>query len=297
MTPKMRKLMAIGVLAGLWLAGASVFTVSEIEQVLIVRLGAPTGVITAPGLQVKVPLIDSVISYDARLLILTPPTEQVILGDQKRLEVKTYTRYRIQDPLRFYQSVRSLEMAQPQLTQILSSALRREMGQVMLHALLSEERKEIVERIQTEVTEKAKELGIDVVEVRVHRADLPLETSQAIYDRMKSERQREAKELRAQGFEWAQQIQAKAERERTVLLSEAERQSKITRGEADAQASRVLANAYSQDPQFYKVYRSLQTYRQALAESGPTMVLSPDSEFLRVLKTGPGQSSSHAPRP
>ena len=158
----------------------------------------------------------------------------------------------------------------------------------MLKALLSDQRPAIVQRIQSEVMEKAKPLGLEVAEVRFHRADLPFETSQAIYDRMKSERQREAKELRAQGFEWAQQIQAKAERERAVLISDAQRQSKITHGEADAKANQIFAQAFGRDPQFYKFYRTLQTYRQALADAAPTLVLSPDTAFLKDFKLGPG---------
>ena len=270
-----------------WLLSGMLYTVREGEQVLVVRQGAPIGVITEPGLKLKVPLIDSVTYYEARLLTLEPPPEQVILGDQKRIVVQAYARYRISNPLRFNQSVRTLELAAPQLGQIVSSSLRRVLGQIMLPSLLSAQRAKIVDAIQFEVTDKAKGLGIEVAEVRLHRADLPLETSQAIYDRMKSERQREAKELRAQGFEWAQQIQAKAERERTVTLSEAQRQSKITRGEADAAANSILTKAFEEDPAFYRLYRSLQTYRQALAESGGTLVLSPDTAFLRALKTGP----------
>ena len=270
-----------------WLLSGMLYTVREGEQVLVVRQGAPIGVITEPGLKTKVPLIDSVTYYEARLLTLEPPPEQVILGDQKRIVVQAYARYRISNPLRFNQSVRTLELAAPQLGQIVSSSLRRVLGQIMLPSLLSAQRAKIVDAIQFEVTDKAKGLGIEVAEVRLHRADLPLETSQAIYDRMKSERQREAKELRAQGFEWAQQIQAKAERERTVTLSEAQRQSKITRGEADAAANSILTKAFEEDPAFYRLYRSLQTYRQALAESGGTLVLSPDTAFLRALKTGP----------
>lgn len=277
----------------LWLLSATMFAVGEVEQALIVRLGAPVGAVTTPGLHLKFPLIDSVIYYDARLLTMEPPTEQVILGDQKRIEVQTYTRYRIQDPLRFYQTVRTISQAGPQLTQLVSSSLRRELGQVTLSALLSDKRTRIVDSIFKEVASKTSELGIETVEVRFRRADLPLETSQAIYDRMKSERQREARELRAQGFEWAQQIQAKAERERTVLLSEAQREAKITRGQADAEANQILANAFDKDPQFFRLYRSLQTYRNALAESSPTLVLSPDTEFLRHLKAGPGAAVQH----
>lgn len=293
MSNKLRIILGCGVFFILWLLSSTLYTVTETQQALIVRLGAPIGAVTEPGLKFKLPLVDLVIYYDARLLTLEPPSEQVILGDQKRIEVQTYTRYRIANPLRFYQALRTLDQASPQITQLVSSSLRRELGQVMLRSLLSEERPLIVEHIQKEVAEKAKPLGIEIVEVRFHRADLPLETSQAIYDRMKSERQREAKELRAQGFEWAQQIQAKAERERTIILSEAQRQSKITRGHADAQANNILAEAFNQDPQFYKLYRSLQTYRQALAESGPTVVLSPDTEFMRNFKMGPSTSSKH----
>ena len=270
-----------------WLVSSTLYTVREGEQVLVVRQGAPIGVITEPGLKVKIPLIDSVTYYEARLLTLEPPPEQVILGDQKRIVVQAYARYRIANPLRFNQSVRTLDLAAPQLGQIVSSSLRRVLGQVMLPSLLSAQRAKIVAAIQSEVSDKARGLGIEVAEVRLHRADLPPETSQAIYDRMKSERQREAKELRAQGFEWAQQIQAKAERERTVTLSEAQRQSKITRGEADAAANSILTKAFEEDPAFYRLYRSLQTYRQALADAGATLVLSPDTAFLHSLKTGP----------
>ncbi|MGD0641878.1 MAG: SPFH domain-containing protein, partial [Roseiarcus sp.] len=149
------------------------------------------------------------------------------------------------------------------------------------------------------VEAKARPLGVEIDEVRFHRADLPLETSQAIYDRMKSERQREAKELRAQGFEWAQQIQAHADRDRTIILSEAQRAATISRGEGDAEANRLLADSFNKDPKFYQFYRALQTYRQALANSGPTLVLSPDADFLRVLKEGPqgAAAGSAAPAP
>ena len=271
----------------LWALSVSTYVVSETEQALIIRLGAPVGVVRVPGLQFKVPFVDAVNLYDARQLLLEPPVEQVILGDQKRLEVQTYARYRIADPLRFYQSLRTPEQANAQLGQLVSSSLRKELGQVNLPALLSAERPRIVARIEAEVQLKAKSLGVDVSEVRFRKADLPLETSQAIYERMKSERQREAKELRAQGAEWAQQIQSKADKERTAILSEAQRTAKISRGQADAQANQILSDAFGHDPQFYRLYRSLQTYRQALADSGPTLFLSPDTAFLRDLKNGP----------
>jgi len=277
----------IGALAGLWLASSSFYTLPEGQKALVIRLGAPIDVDEQPGLKLKLPMVDSVQYYDTRLQTLAPPPEQVILGDEKRLEVETYTRYRIANPLRFYQSLRTEEQASAQLAQLVGSSLRRELGKVMIHSLLSEERGHIAERIQYEVAERARPLGVEVKEVRLHRADLPLETSQAIYDRMKSARLQEAKQLRAQGAEWAQQIQAKADSERTVILSEAQRQSAIVRGEADAQANQILARAFGKDPKFYKFYRSLQTYRQALAESGATLVLSPDSALLRDFKAGP----------
>ena len=287
----------IAAFVGLWLVAASLYTVAEGEQVLVVRQGKPIGVVTEPGLQLKVPLLDTLTYYDARLLTLEIPAEQVILGDQKRIVVEAYARYRIVNPLRFNESVRTLELATPQLQQIVSSSLRRVLGQVQLPSLLSVQRTRIVASIQDEVSDKAKPLGIDVAEVRLHRADLPAETSQAIYDRMKSERQREAKELRAQGAEWAQQIQAKADRERTVALSAAQRQATIVRGEADATANLILASAFDSDPSFYRLYRSLQTYRQALANAGGTLVLSPDSAFLRALKFGPDDGASAAKKP
>lgn len=286
----MKRTLAIAMAAvaiGLWIAFSSLYVVSEAEQALIVRLGRPIGVVLQPGLGVKLPWIDSVIRYDTRLLSLDAPAEQVILGDQKRLEVDTYTRFRIAEPLRYYQALRTVELGRSQLGQIVSSSVRRELGKVMLTALLSEERDRIVANIKSEVTEKARALGIEVTDVRLHRADLPAETSQAIYDRMKSERQREAKELRAQGFEWAQQIEARADRDRTVLLAEAQQHARILRGEGDAIAGKLFADAFGKDPKFFAFYRSLQTYRQALANAGPTLILSSDQQFLRYLDRGP----------
>ena len=281
---------SVACLVVVWGMSMTAYVVSETEQALIIRLGAPAGVITTPGLKFKVPLIDAVNLYDKRQLLLEPPVEQVILGDQKRIEVQTYARYRIADPLHFYQSLRTVDQANAQLGQLVSSSLRRELGQVNLPSLLSEDRTKIVARIQAEVQQKAQSLGVEVSEVRFRKADLPLETSQAIYERMKSERQREAKELRAQGAEWAQQIQSKADKEKSAILSEAQRIAKISKGQADAQANQILSDAFGRDPQFYRLYRSLQTYRSALAESGPVLFLSPDTEFLKDLKSGPNPS-------
>ncbi|NVZ67668.1 protease modulator HflC [Pseudomonas costantinii] len=286
------KWMAVGLaVVALWALASSAYVVDESQQALIIRFGAPMGLAGEPGLKFKVPFSDSLVFYDSRLQTLLSPAEQVILGDQKRIEVETFTRFRISDPLRFYQAVGTLDQANAQLTQMVSSSVRRELGEITLRSLLSPARRDEVAIIEKDVADKARSLGIEVTEVRLHRADLPFEASQAIYDRMKSERQREAKELRAQGFEWAQQIQAKADRDRTVLLSEVQRQAAITHGEADADANQILSAAFSKDPAFYKLYRSLQTYRQALAESQPMLVLTPDADFLKQFQTGPAAVS------
>ena len=282
-----RTMMIAAAAIGLWLTSASLYTVDETQQGLVVRLGKPVGDVGGPGLKLKMPFIDTVLFYDTRLLSLEPPADQIILGDQKRIEVDTYTRYRIADCLKFYQSVRTIDQARAQMTQLVSSSVRRELGRVPLHNLLTDERNRIEGEILKEVSSKAAALGLDVSEVHIHRADLPFETSQAIYDRMKSEREREAKELRAQGYEWAQQIQARANRDKAVILSDAQRNSKVTRAQGDAEAGQIYADAFGRDPQFYKFYRSLQTYRQALAETNPTLILSPSAEFLRTLNTGP----------
>ena len=279
--------LALGLLLALAVVGGlSLFTMDQTEQALVVRLGRPVNVQHDAGLHAKVPFIDTVIFYDTRLLPLEPPLEQIILGDQKRLEVQVYARYQITDPLLYYQSVRTSEQARSQLMQIVSSALRRALGQVKLTALLSEERRHISDIILQESIDKSKPLGIAVADVRIRRADLPPETSQAIYDRMKSERQRQAKELRAQGFEWAQQIQSRADRDRTVILSEAQRQSLTTRGQGDAEANRIYAQAFGRDPKFFAFYRAMQTYRQALADSNPTLVLTPNSDLLKYFGNG-----------
>jgi membrane protease subunit HflC len=283
-----RLLIGLAALAFLiWLAMASLFTIGQSQQALVVRLGQPVAALTDPGLHLKAPLIDTVQYYDNRLLQLEPGVQQIILGDQKRIEVETYARFRIVDPLRYFQSVGTDEQARSQLSQMISAYLRRELGQVMLPALLSQQRDAITEKIRAAVASDAKPLGIEVVDVRIRRADLPVETSQAIYDRMMSERNREAKELRAQGFEWAQQIRAKAEHDRTVLLSEAQRDARNTRGQGEAEANRISAAAFGKDPAFYDLYRTLQAYRTALAPGAPTVMLSPASSFMRYFQAGP----------
>ena len=279
----------IGALLVAWIGSSAFYILPEGRDALVLRFGAPVGVHRSAGLKFKLPLVDTVQVYDARLQLLAAPAEEVILGDQKRLEVETYTRYRIADPLRFFQTVRSDDQAQLQLGQLVSTSLRGELGTVNIQSLLSNDRRAVVARIARKVETGAASLGVKVEEVRLHRADLPLADSQAIYARMRSDRQQEAKELRGEGAEWAQKIEAEADRKRTEILSAAERQSDVIRGQGDAKANTILGKAFGKDPKFYHFYRSMQTYGHALAKSGATLVLTPDSAVLRDLKHGPDQ--------
>jgi membrane protease subunit HflC len=296
MMSRLRIAVAIAGAVALWLASDSFYVTNETQEVLLVRQGLPLGAIAEPGLRFKLPFLDSAIVFDKRNLVLQSPTEQIILGDQKRIEVETYTVYRISDPLQYYQTLRTVEEGRLQLAQLVSSSVRRELGQVKLDALLSDERNRIVNDIRQEVSTRTRGLGMEVLDVGLHRADLPADTSQAIYDRMKSERQREAKELRAQGYEWAQAIQAKADGERTVLLAEAQRKARVLRGEGDAQANDLFITAFGDDPEFFALYRTLQTYRQALAAAAPTLLLSADANFLKYLFSGPPSAAPTAPK-
>lgn len=277
-------------LVALLVANSALYIVTQGEQALVLRFGAvadPENPIKGPGLHFKKPFIEDVVRYDARLLDVDPPAEQVILADQKRIEVDTYARFRISNPLLFYQAVRNEEGARARIREIVNNSLRRVLGNVMLPSVLSAEREQIMKEIQTQVTEASRSLGVDVVDVRLRRADLPAETSQAIFRRMESERQREAAEARAQGYERAQQIRAAADRERTVILAEAQRQGQILRGEGDAGANKVYAEAFSADPVFFAFYRSLSAYRQALGEANTTYLLSPDSDFFKYFHSAP----------
>jgi len=263
------------------LAFSSIFTVHQTKQVLLLQFGEPIRTIKEPGLNFKLPFLQNVVEYERRILSFDPPAETVILSDQKRMIVDAFVRYQIDDALKFFQTVRSESGVLSRLNGVVDSSLRQVLGNVSLLTVLSEERTLIMNKIKIRVNEVAKRFGIKIVDVRLRRADLPDQAAQAIYARMRSEREREAREARAQGFEKAQQIRASAERERTVLLAEAEKQSEITRGIGDKTAIRVYADAFGPDPEFYAFYRSMQAYRKAFADDDTTMVLSPDSEFFR----------------
>jgi len=277
-----------GIAAALFiLLSSSLFVVTQGEVALVLRFG-PEDPVKQAGLHIKLPLIDDVVRFDARLLDVDPPAEQVILADQKRIVVDSYTRFRIRDPLQFYQAVRTEEVARARLREIVNNANRRVLGSAMLPSVLSPEREQIMKEIQKQANEAAKPLGIDVVDVRIRRADLPPETSQAIFKRMESERQREAAEARAQGQERAFEIRAGADRERVVISAEAQRQSQILRGQGENEAAKIYADAFQADPQFYGFYRSLQAYRMSLSDSNTTFVLTPDSEFFKYFGKGLG---------
>lgn len=286
----MNKAVALGgaaVAALAFLGSNAFFTVNEARQALVLQFGQPVRVVQEPGLKFKLPFVQNVVMMDRRVLDLDPPVEQVILADQKRLDVDAFARYRITDPLKFFQSVQSETAAEGRLNNIVNSSLRRVLGSATLLAVLSEERARIMTDIRNQVNGEAKRFGIEIVDVRIRRADLPEETSQAIFARMRSERVREASEARAQGQEQSQQIKSRADRERTVILAEAQRDAQIMRGEGDNQALSIIAGATGSDPQFYAFYRTLEAYRTSISSRDTTMVLSPKGEFFRYFGDGP----------
>ncbi len=268
-----------------FIALSSMYTVHQTEQVLVLQFGDPRRVIKEPGLHFKWPLVENIEKLDRRILGFDALPEEIIALDQKRLVVDAFLRYRIANPLQFYKAVREQRVAEERLRTLLSSNLRRVLGSVPLENLLTGERAALMGEILILVNEQAAELGIQAIDVRIKRADLPDANNQAIYARMKSEREREAREFRAQGAEISQRIRSRAERERTVLLAEAGKQSQILRGQGDGRRNRIFADAFGADPEFFAFYRSMEAYKVALGSGDTTMVLSPDSEFFRYFGT------------
>ncbi len=266
---------------GSFLLSNALFTVNEMQQAVVLQFGAKVRVIQSPGLKIKLPFIQNVVMLDRRVLDVEPPIEQVILADQKRLDVDTFARYRINDPYAFYQALGSELVGEQRLSSVVNSALRRVLGNVTLLAVLSQERTKVMADLKSQVNEEAKGFGMEIVDVRIRRADLPEETSQSIFARMRSEREREAAEARAQGQEQSQQIRSRADRERTVILADAQRDAQKARGEGDNQALHIISDATGRDTQFYAFYRSLEAYRNAFHGDDTTMVLSPTGDFFR----------------
>ena len=270
------------------LAYGSLFTVTETQQAIVMQFGEPKRVISEPGLSWKLPLIQNVQYYEKRVLNLDPPGENILLSDQKRLIVDVFARYRIADPLKFFQTVRSEETARSRLGTIINGRLRQILGNSTLAAVLSDERTQILRDLRESVDQETQRFGIALVDVRIRRADLPDETRESVYNRMRSEREREAAEFRAQGFEQAQRITAAADREATVIRAEAQRESSILRGQGEGLRTEILNGAYGQDPEFFNFYRSMQAYSASLGADSTYMVLSPDSDFFSFFNRGEG---------
>ena len=276
-------LVAFGLVV-LFAAANSVYVVNQAEQAIVLQFGEPIRVVKDAGLKFKVPFIQNVVFYDMRLLNLDPPAQEIVLNDKKRLDVDSFTRYRIINPLRFYQTVRTEEQAQSKLAEIVNSSVRKILGRITLQELLSQKRTKIMHDISQAVKVDAEQIGVSVADVRIRRADLPLEVLQAINARMKTERERDAKEFRAQGQQQAQQIRAQAEKERTIIIAEAEKQAQITRGNGDELAIKIWNDAANQDAEFFEFYRSLEAYNNSLGNGEASLVLSPDSEFFKYFR-------------
>jgi membrane protease subunit HflC len=279
------------VLFGALLAGSCFYTVYPTEQVLVLQFGAPLKVVTDEGLHTKIPWMQTIQVVDRRLLNLEAPAEEVITEDKKRIVVDAFARWRIVDPLRFYQTLLDETGAQLRLDPFLSSDLRRVLGSQTFATLLSKARADLMHDIRDDMNQEMGRFGVAVVDVRIRHADLPLQNSEAIFQRMQQERKREANEFRAEGSEIKQRIEARAEREVTVLIAEASREGQILRGEGEAEQTRILGDAFGQDPDFFGFYRSMQAYREALPADTTRILLSPNGEFFRYF----GQTPAGAP--
>ena len=269
-------IIALGILTFL-----SVIIVKEVNQAIILQFGDPKRIITKPGLNFKIPFIQNVVYLDKRILNLDTPPEEVIASDQKRLIVDAFARFKIVDPLQFYISVGDERVARSRLSTIINSRIRNVLGQEELQTLLSQDRSKQMALIKEGVNNEAKNFGITIVDVRIKRADLPQANSDAIYRRMQTEREREAKEFRAKGAEMAVTITSTADKEVTVILAESQKQSEIMKGEGDGLRNKIFADAFGQDPEFFAFYRAMQAYEKALIGGETSLILSPDSEFFK----------------
>ncbi len=259
----------------------SLFVVKEVNQAIVLQFGDPKKIILKPGLNFKIPFIQNVVFLDKRILNLDTPPEEVIASDQKRLIVDAFARFQIVDPLKFYISVGNERVARSRLATIINSRIRNVLGQQELQTLLSEDRSKQMALIQEGVNNEAENFGIKIVDVRIKRADLPQANSDAIFRRMQTEREREAKEFRAKGAEMAVTITSTADKEVTVILADAQKKSEIMKGEGDALKNKIFASAYGKDPEFFAFYRSMEAYRKAFIAGETSMILSPDSEFFK----------------
>ncbi|WP_340149363.1 protease modulator HflC [uncultured Sneathiella sp.] len=262
-------------------ASSALFTVHQTQQAIVMQFGNPERVIQEPGLHFKLPFVQDVVYVDKRVLSVSTQREEIVTRDQKRLMVDSFARFRIANPLLYYQSYGNLNIAYQRLETILNSQLRQNLGRQILNNIVSGERSNLMLQIREQVNKEAEASGIDVIDVRIVRADLPKENSEKVFDRMRSQREQEAKEIRATGAEIAQRITANADKERTVLIANARKDSEILRGEGDGEKNRIFAEAFGKDEGFFSFYRSMQAYRESISDNDTTMVLSPTSEFFR----------------
>jgi membrane protease subunit HflC len=283
-----------------FIAYQSMFIVNQTQLALVLEFGNPKRTIAEPGLNWKIPIVQTVDYFDKRILALDTEQQEVIAADQKRLVVDAFARYRIVNPLLFYQSFRDEEVARSRLGSVVDASLRRVLGTASFSDVVRDKRDELMRQIAKQVNGEAKDFGIEIVDVRIKRADLPEANSQAIYGRMKTERERQAAEIRAEGVEASKRIKAEADRKVTVLIADANSQAEITRGEGDAERNRIYAEAFSKDPDFFGFYRSMQAYEEGLKNNDTRMVLSPDSEFFRYFNSpsagGEGAAKGEKPQ-
>ncbi len=270
------------------LAYNSLFFVEQRVQILILQFGEPIRVIKEPGLNFKIPLAQNIVKFDKRILLFDNSAEEIIAADKKRLIVDAFVRYKIIDPLKFYQTVRFEAALNNRLGSVVNNSLRAVLGKVPLEAVISDRRELLMQEVSELVSLRATQFGISIEEVRIKKADLPSENSEAIYRRMQTERQQEAAQIRAVGNEKARFITAESEKQKTVLLAEAQRDSDILRGEGDAEKNKILGKAFNQDPDFFAFYRAMQAYSKALTEGDTTMVLSPKSDFFEFFGNAEG---------
>ena len=268
------------IIAVFFVINASYFYVDQRLQAIVLQFGEPIRVVKDPGLQFKIPLVQNVEYFDKRLLLFDNPVEEIISADKKRLIVDSFARYKIEDPLRYFQTIRFESTLTNRLGSIINDSLRQVLGRVPLNSVISEKRSALLEEVAVLVSAAAKDFGLQIEDVRIRRADLPTANSDAIFRRMQTERQQEAAQYRAEGEEQSRILKAQAEKEKTILLADAERTSDILRGEGDGEKNKILGEAFSKDPEFFSFYRSMQAYINAISAEDTTMILSPDSTFF-----------------
>jgi membrane protease subunit HflC len=278
--------------------GSATFEVKQTEQALVLRFGEPVagrGLVTEPGLHFKIPFVETVVLLDNRILDLESPKQEVLASDNQRIEVDAFVRYRIVDPLRFYQTVGTIERANNQLASVLNSAVRRVLGEANQTQIVRDDRAALMVRIREQVNAEGARFGVRTIDARIRRADLPREISEKVYGRMQTERAREAAEYRAQGSEQAQKITAKADRDVVVLRASAQQQADQVRGQGDAERNRIFAEAYGQDPDFFAFYRSMQAYDASFKARDTRFVTAPTSDFFRYFGSATGKGASPSP--